>query len=88
MPFIFNRREVSTAFSMEEQAKFSAALQENHIDSYIKTVNRDGSSPIAGDSRARLGTLGEKLPFEYEYIFYVHQSDCEEATANLNGKYR
>lgn len=80
---IFNRRELSTTFSMKEQARIREVLQENRIDYKIKTVNRNSPS-VFSDTRARTGTFGQNMDTAYEYIVYVHKKDYENAKALLS----
>ena len=56
-----------------------SVLSNNSIDYYVKTVNRKNPSPLSSGSRARTGTLGEKMNLEYEYIIYVKKTDYENA---------
>ena len=82
---LFNRKELATAFSMQEQAKIQQILSDHHIEYTIKTVNRKSPSPFAAGSRAATGTLGENLETELEYIFYVNKDQLEQAKAALSG---
>lgn len=76
---IFNRRELSCTFDMKKQAEIRSILSNNSIDYYVKTVNRKSPSPLSSGSRARTGTLGEKMNVEYEYMIYVKKADYENA---------
>lgn len=76
---IFNRKELVSTYSMGEQAKVRNILADNHIDYFVKTINRKSSSPLAAGTRARTGTFGENLDLEYEYIIYVKKQDFKEA---------
>ena len=81
---IFNRKELATTFSMQEQAKIQQILSENNIEYAIKTVNRKSPSPLAAGSRTTTVTLGENLETELEYIFYVKKDQKEQAKAALS----
>lgn len=76
---IFTRKELTSTFSMAEQAKIREILSANNIEYTVKTVNRKSPSPISTGSRAAAGTLGENLQAELEYIFYVSKEQYEEA---------
>ena len=76
---IFTRKELTSTFSMAEQARIREILSANNIEYTVKTVNRKSPSPISAGSRAAAGTLGENLQAELEYIFYVSKEQYEEA---------
>ena len=79
MIHIFNRKEVSTVFSMKEQARIREVLSKNKIDYRIKTLNRTSSSPFPSGSRSRTGSFGQNMDIAYEYKFYVHKKDYDRA---------
>ena len=81
---IFNRRELAITFSMKEQADIRETLSNNNIEYSINTINRKSPSPASAGSRT-MGTFGENLDIEYEYIIYVKRNDYEEAK-HLIGK--
>lgn len=83
---IFNRKELTSTFSMAEQAKIREILSANQIDYTVKTVNRKSPSPLSAGSRASTGTLGENLQTKLEYIFYVTKDQLEQAKAVLSGE--
>jgi len=73
---VFNRRELLTTFSMEEQDRVRDILAKNHIECRIKTVNPAARSPFVGSSgRARTGSLGIDMDCAYQYYIYVHKKD-------------
>ena len=73
---IFNRRELLTTFSPEEQNRVRDILSRNHIDYRIKTVNPSARSAFAGSSgRARTGSFGVNMDCAYQYCIYVHKKD-------------
>lgn len=69
---IFNRAEVCTTYSMQEQSEIRNLLTQEGIDYSLKTVNLKSPSPMTG-------SFGEDLSKTYEYIFYVHKDDIEKA---------
>lgn len=80
----FNRRELTITFSMAEQVKLRDILESHSIRYQLKVVNRDSPS-FFSEERARLGTFGEDLYYNSEYIFYVHKNDWDEAQAVIAG---
>ena len=78
---LFNRKELLTTFSMEQQARVRDVLSANQIDYTIKTVNRTSPSaiPTTMGSRSRQGTFGINTDAAYEYVFYVKKKDYEKA---------
>lgn len=76
---IFNRKELLSTFNMQEQADIRRLLTDNKIDYYVKIINRKSPSPFSGESRSIVGTFGERLEFEYEYMIYVKKVDFEKA---------
>lgn len=82
---IFNRRELLTTYSMQQQSEARETLTAHNIPYEIKTVNRKSPSPVASGSRARTGTLGENLDQMYEYQIFVNKKDYDEAMALLRG---
>ena len=81
---IFNRRELTTTFSMKGQDEIREKLRSNKIEYRIRTVNRNSPSPF-GSSRARTGTFGNNMDLAYEYVFYVHKNDLSTAKAVIQG---
>ena len=69
---VFNRKEVCTTYSMQEQSEIRSLLAQQGIKYSVKTINRKSPSPMAG-------SFGEDLSKMYEYIFYVHKDDLEKA---------
>lgn len=73
---IFNRRELLTTFSLEEQSRVRDVLAQNRIDYRVKTVNPTARSPFVGSSgRARTGSFGVNADCAYQYYIYVHKKD-------------
>ena len=84
MIHIFNRKEVSTVFSMKEQARIREILSKNKIDYRIRTLNRTSSSPFSSGSRSRTGSFGQNMDVVYEYTFYVNKKDYERAKSLIS----
>jgi len=80
---IFNRKELTTTFSMEKQSKVRSILSDNNIKYYIKTINRNSPSAFS-DTRLRTGTFGQSMKLSYEYIIYVHKKDYDKAKAIIS----
>ncbi len=76
---IFNRKELTIAFSMKRQSEIREILRVNNIDYHIKTINRKSPSVFSTGERARTGTYGENLELSCEYIIYVKKQDYEQA---------
>jgi len=74
---IFNRKELTITYSMEQQAKIRELLSAHKIDYYLKVVNRN---------RARTGSFGLNMAVAYEYIFFVQKKDYAWAQAILAGR--
>ncbi len=76
---IFNRRELLTTFSMEEQNRVRDILAKNHIDYRIKTVNPSARATVASSGRSRTGSFGVDMDCAYQYYIYVHKNDYARA---------
>lgn len=81
---IFNRKELCITFSMKEQSEIRCALSNNDIDYQIKTVDRMSPSPFSIGSRGRVGSFGQNMNVNYEYIFYVRKIDYDNAKLIIN----
>lgn len=79
---IFNRKELLTTMSMDEQEKVRNVLAANHIDYSIRTKNLQ-ASPWYSNSRSRTGTFGIRSDYSYEYKIYVRKDDYDLAIARL-----
>lgn len=79
---IFNRRELIVTHSMKEQGEIREILVENNIKYTMTTRNRNSSS-LLGGTRQITGSLGQNMEMVYEYTFFVHKKDYEEAVARL-----
>ena len=80
---IFNRRELLTTFSMEEQDRVRDILAQNGIDYRIKTVNPTTRATFGASGRSRMGSLGVNMDFSYQYSIYVHKKDVALAQSLL-----
>lgn len=76
---IFNRIEIYLTYSMSEQAKIRDKLSQSNIKYYVRTINRMSPSPFARGMRSRIGSFGQNMNLNYEYIIYVHKKDYEQA---------
>ena len=76
---VFNRRELLTTFSMEEQSRVRNILAQNHIDYRVKTVNPSARATLAASGRARTGSFGVDMTCAYQYAIYVHKNDYARA---------
>ena len=77
---IFNRRELCLTYSFEQQADIRTCLSAAGIDYRMKTTNCCNSGGFASRSGAFISRgLGVNMQNAYEYKFYVHQRDIEQA---------
>ncbi len=76
---IFNRKELTVTYDMNEQARVRTLIAAEGIDYSVKTVNRLSASPISAGSRNRTGTYGQNTESMIEYIIYVKKVDYERA---------
>ena len=76
---IFNRKELTVTFDLNEQARVRTLLAAEGIDYSVKTVNRMSASPISSGSRSRTGTYGQNTEAMIEYSIYVKKADYERA---------
>lgn len=64
---------------MKEQAEVKAILSQNKIKYFVRIINRMSPSPFSKGTRARMGSFGQNMDLNYEYIIYVHKKDYEQA---------
>lgn len=76
---IFNRKELTVTFDLNEQARLRKILAEDGIDYNVKTVNHLSASPFSAGSRVRTGTYGQNTDAMTEYIFYVEKAEYDRA---------
>ena len=77
---IFNRRELTIPYDTKRQAEIRDLLAQSGIDYYVRVINRTSPSPFSTGSRSRIGTLGENLELENEFVIYVNKSDYTRAS--------
>jgi hypothetical protein len=77
---IFNRRELTNTFSMEQQARIRELLSAHKINYILNVIN------MLGPNHVRMGTFGQNMSCAYEYKFYVHKKDYELAHAVITGR--
>ena len=80
---VFNRRELLTTFSMEEQNRVRDILAKNHIDYRVKTENPSARSTFGSSGRGRTGSFGIDMNCAYQYSIYVHKKDYALAQSLL-----
>ena len=76
---LFNRKELTVTYDMNEQSRVRTILAKEGIDYSVKTVNRLSASPFSAGSRGRTGTYGQNMDAMTEYIIYVKKADYENA---------
>lgn len=74
MIHLFNRKELLTTFSMEQQAKVRDSLAANGIDYRVCVKSNTG-----GMSRSRTVLPGTNMNTVYQYYIYVKRTDYEKA---------
>lgn len=79
---VFNRRELTVTFSLEEKSRVEDLLDASGIPYTSRAAGRSGGF---GSSRSRMGTMGENLLMESQYFIYVHRDDYDRACACLRG---
>lgn len=72
---IWNRRELVTVLTMQEQADIVEALRASNLDYSVKAVDLSSPSTLNPGSRTRCGTYGLDSQYQYEYIIYVKKKD-------------
>ncbi len=75
---IFNRKELLVTLDMARQSEVRNILADNGIKYSLKVVNLQGAY-VVGSRRSRVGSYGVNQKFSYEYKFYVHKRDYENA---------
>ncbi len=76
---LFNRKELTVTYDINEQARVRTLLAGEGIDYSVKTVNRLSASSFSAGSRVRTGTYGQNTDAMTEYIIYVKKADYENA---------
>lgn len=87
---IWNRRELVTVLTMQEQSDILSALRDAGLDYAVKVIDRSSPSVLNPGTRADLGTMGMSPGAQYEYIIYVNKRDYDAArdAAGLPGDIR
>ena len=83
MLFILNRKEIYNGFSIKEFNRIKDILSVKGIQYDFRTVNRTTSSGF-DSTRGRIGSMGEKLEYSYEYYIYVKKNNYDEALFVIN----
>lgn len=83
MIFIWNRKEVYNGFSIDEFNKIKDILADKGIKYDFRTVNRTTSSAF-DSTRGRIGSMGERLKYSYEYYIYVNKNYYDDALFAIN----
>ena len=74
MIHLFNRKELLTTASMEQQAKVRDILAANGIEHRVRAKSNTG-----GVSRSRTVLPGTRMEMMYQYYIYVKKDDYEKA---------
>ena len=87
---IWNRRELVTVLTMQEQSDILSALRDAGLDYAVKVIDRSSPSALNPGTRADFGTMGMSSGAQYEYIIYVNMWDYAAAreAAGLPGEIR
>lgn len=83
---LFNRKELTVTFDLNEQARLRKLLAEEGIDYSVKTVNRLSASPFSAGSRGRTGTYGQKTEGMIEYIIYVKRAEYDRSGVGVDSE--
>lgn len=75
MVTIFNRKELISTYSMEQQVQIRSLLVENNIPYYIKTET--GTNPAFGSAHTNSN-------FSCQYRIYVHKNNYNKAVGIIN----
>ena len=67
-------KQVGATFDMKRQE-----LEQAGIEYQVKVQNRLKAGVLSGNQRARLGSAGENVASEREYLFYVQKAEEEKA---------
>ncbi|MBQ3134198.1 MAG: hypothetical protein IJB75_00070 [Oscillospiraceae bacterium] len=80
---LFNRKELLTTWSVQEQARVRDLLAQNRIDYRIKAVNPTARATFGDVGRSRTGSFGVNADCTYQYYIYVHKKDYDRARSLL-----
>ena len=78
MMTLWNRRELTVTTDLKRQGEIRSILSLHKIPYIIKTKNIAGGD-VFGSRRGQVGSFGIRTEASYEYIFYVHKTDYEQA---------
>ena len=81
---VWNRREVTTCYSMAEQVRVRDILEAQNIPYIVRTNSRGTGWALFRGTRARTGSFGMRTDALYQYQFYVHRADADRAHAALS----
>lgn len=82
---IWKRRELCVTYDQTKQAQIRQKLSDQNIDYELKTINRNmPTRSIVGQRSSGMGTLGENLSVNVEYVIYVKKEDYELAVQVMN----
>ena len=77
---LFNRAELTSAFTMEEQVRIGDALAAAGIDYSVKTEDLTGAGTLFGRrGRGHFGSAGIREECRLQYRFFVRRQDLERA---------
>lgn len=76
---VFNRRELLSTCSMQEQNRVRDILSQNRIEYHVKTLNPGARATFGGSGRAHSGSFGVDADCAYQYYIYVHKNDYAQA---------
>ena len=87
---IWNRRELVSVLTMQEESDILSALRDAGLDYTVKAIDRSSPSALNPGTRADFGTMGMSSGAQYEYIIYVNKRDYDAArdAAGLPGDIR
>ena len=87
---IWNRRELVTVLTMQEQSDILSALRDAGLDYTVKAIDRTSPTAFNAGTRPNFGTMGMSVGAQYEYIIDVNRRDYDAArdAAGLPGDIR
>lgn len=76
---VLNRKELTTTYNMNEQARVRDILNAKGIDYDVRVVDRMSPTSMATGTRTRTGTFGQNQDSMKEYVIYVKKKDYGQA---------
>ena len=70
---IWNRRELVTVLTMQEQSDILSALRDAGLDYTVKAIDRSSPSALNPGTRVDFGTMGMSSGAQYEYDHLCEQ---------------